>query len=86
MPKTPDEVRALARRHTRTAIKVLAGIMRNEDATPAARRAAAATLLDRGWGKAPPAIAGGEGGPEEPIYRIERVIVHPENSGRRDIR
>jgi hypothetical protein len=51
--------------------------MRNEDATPAARRAAAATLLDRGWGKAPPPIAGGEGGPEEPIYRIERVIVHP---------
>ncbi|MGA2293336.1 hypothetical protein [Bradyrhizobium sp.] len=77
MPKTTSEVRALARRHTRTAIEVLVGIMRNEDATPAARRAAAATLLDRGWGKAPPPVAGGEGGPEEPIYRIERVIVHP---------
>ena len=82
MPKTPDEVRALARRHTRTAIKVLAGIMRSEDAPAAARRSAAAALRDRGWGKATPPIEGGEGGPEEPIYRIERVIVHPENSDR----
>jgi hypothetical protein len=81
MPKTTSEVRALARRHTRTAIKVLAGIMRNEDATPAARRAAAATLLDRGWGKATQRMEGGEGGPDVPTYRIERVIIHPKNSG-----
>jgi hypothetical protein len=79
MPKTPSEVRSLAQRHTRTAIKVLVGIMRSEDAPAAARRAAAAALLDRGWGKA---TQPGEGGPEVPITRIERVIVYPKNSNR----
>jgi hypothetical protein len=53
--------------------------MRNKDATPAARVAAANAILDRGWGKAIQAIESGDR-PLELIHRIERVIVHPENS------
>jgi len=46
-------VRSMARQHTETAIRVLAGVMNQKDAQPAARIAAAAELLNRGWGKAP---------------------------------
>ena len=49
--KTLVEIRSLARSHTRTAIRVLVGIMRCEDATPAARVSAANAILDRGWGR-----------------------------------
>ena len=47
-----------------------------------ARVAAANAILDRGWGKAAQAIENGDGGALELIHRIERVIVHPENSDR----
>jgi hypothetical protein len=79
MPKSLTEIRSLARSHTQTAIKVLAGIMNCKDATAAARVAAANAILDRGWGK-PTQVS--EDGKEAPklIHRIERVIVHPENS------
>jgi len=59
---------------------VLAGIMRSKDATPAARVSAANAILDRGWGKVSQPIATGDDGALELIHRIERVIVHPENS------
>lgn len=52
MAKAPVEIKSLARVHTDTAIKTLAGIMQQGDAPPAARVAAAQALLDRGWGKA----------------------------------
>src|SRR5574343_278303 len=52
MAKTPTEIRSLARKHTEKALNVLAGIMNEKDAPPAARVAAANSLLDRGWGKA----------------------------------
>ena len=78
MPRAPIDIRSLARRHTRTAIRVLIGIMRSEDATAAARRSAAIALLARGWGKATKPIESGEGGPLKLIDRIERIIVHPE--------
>ena len=78
MPKTLTEIRSLARSHTRTALNILVQIMRNKDATPAARVSAANAVLDRGWGKAIQAIENG-GHPLELIHRIERVIVHPEN-------
>ena len=45
------DVRSLARAHTETAIKVLAGIMNEKTAAPAARAAAADSLLARGWGR-----------------------------------
>jgi hypothetical protein len=78
MRKTLTEIRSLARSHTKTALNVLVGIMRSEDATAAARVSAANAILDRGWGKATQPV-GNDDGPLELIHRIERVIVHPEN-------
>jgi hypothetical protein len=80
MDKTVTEIRLLARSHTRTALNVLVGVMRSKDATAAARVSAANAILDRGWGKAAQAIENGDGGALELTHRIERVIVHPENS------
>lgn len=80
MTKTPTEIRSLARSHTRTAVNVLVGIMRSKDATAAARVSAANAILDRGWGKAAQALENGDDGALELIHKIERVIVHPENS------
>ncbi len=80
MPKTLTEIRSLARSHTRSAINVLLAVMRNTKAPAPARIAAANAILDRGWGKAPQAIGNGDDGALELIHRIERVIVHPENS------
>jgi len=78
MRKTLTEIRSLARSHTKTALNVLVGIMRSEDATAAARVSAANAILDRGWGKATQPV-GNDDGTVELIHRIERVIVHPEN-------
>jgi hypothetical protein len=80
MPKTLTEIRSLARSHTRTALNVLVGVMRNTKAPPPARIAAANAILDRGWGKASQPVENGEDGRIELVHRIERVIVHPENS------
>ncbi len=74
------EIRSLARSHTRTAIRVLVGVMRSEDATPAARVSAANAILDRGWGKAAQPVENGQDGVLELIHRIERIIVHPASS------
>jgi hypothetical protein len=79
MPRAITEIRSLARSHTRTAINVLVGVMRSEDATHAARVAAANAILDRGWGKAAQALETRDG-VIELIHRIERVIVHPEDT------
>jgi hypothetical protein len=81
MPKAITEIRSLARSHTRTALNVLVGVMSSNEATPAARVAAANAILDRGWGKAPQAIESG-GGAFAVVHRIERVIVRPENTHR----
>lgn len=51
MAKTPTDIRSLARAHTETALRVLAGIMEQDSAPHAARVSAATALLDRGWGK-----------------------------------
>ena len=79
MPRALTEIRSLARSHTRTAINVLAGVMRCKDATAAARVSAANALLDRGWGK-PPQASENDGGALQLVHRIERTIVYPENS------
>ncbi|WP_225172432.1 hypothetical protein [Bradyrhizobium sp. BRP19] len=83
-PRNLTEIRSLARSHTRTAIRVLVGIMRSEDATPAARVSAANAILDRGWGKAAQPVENGEDGVLELIHRIERIIVHPGSSNSGD--
>jgi hypothetical protein len=85
MPKSITEIRSLARSHTRTALNVLVGVMRNTKAAAPARIAAANAILDRGWGKTTQAIESGEEGALELIHRIERVIVSPENSDREDL-
>jgi hypothetical protein len=82
MPKSLTEIRSLARSHSRTAINVLVGIMRSKDATAAARVSAANAVLDRGWGKATQPVGNSDDGALELIHRIERIIVHPENSDR----
>ncbi|MDD1530057.1 hypothetical protein C7U92_21915 [Bradyrhizobium sp. WBOS7] len=78
--RTPTEIRALARGHTKAALKVLVGIMRNDEATPAVRLSAANAILDRGWGKAAQPIESGEEGVET-VHRVERVIVRPDDAG-----
>jgi hypothetical protein len=80
MARTITEIGSLARSHTKTAINVLVGVMRSKDATHAARVSAANAILDRGWGKAAQALQASGDGALELIHRIERVIVHPENS------
>jgi hypothetical protein len=68
MAKAPTDIRSLARSHTEKALNVLAGIMMQEDAPPAARVSAATALLDRGWGKPVQALAGiGEDGEVGPL-------------------
>ena len=70
------EIKALAKKHSKAAIKVLAAIMNQADGPATARVSAAQALLDRGWGKAAQPLAGEEVG--LPILaRIERVIVDP---------
>ena len=50
-PKVLGDVQELARERSPEAIKILANVMRDEKAPPAARVAAANALLDRGYGK-----------------------------------
>jgi hypothetical protein len=57
MGKAITEIRSLARSHTRTALNVLVAVMRNTNATPPARVAAANAILDRGWGKPTQSLA-----------------------------
>jgi hypothetical protein len=80
MPRAVTEIRSLARSYTRTAINVLVGVMRSKDATHSARLAAANAILDRGWGKAPQSLETADKGGIELIHRIERIIVHPEDT------
>jgi hypothetical protein len=80
MPRAVTEIRSLARSYTRTAINVLVGVMSSKDATHTARVAAANAILDRGWGKATQALESRSDGSLELIHRIERIIVHPEDT------
>jgi len=66
------DVRAEARKHTRSALNVLKSIALQPKSPPAARIAAAVALLDRGWGKSAQPHAGADG--EGPIV-VEQVTV-----------
>ena len=50
-PRVLADVQELARERSPEAINILANVMRDEKAPPAARVAAANSLLDRGYGK-----------------------------------
>jgi hypothetical protein len=67
--KIPTDLRSLARGHTELCIKVLAGIVSQEAVPPAARVSAAGILLDRGWGRAPPAHSGEHDGSIQVVIR-----------------
>lgn len=69
MPKTPEDLRSLARAQTHACITTLSRIVASAKAQPGARVAAASQLLDRGWGKAPATITGEDGGPIRVIIR-----------------
>jgi hypothetical protein len=64
----------MARGHTALCVRTLAGIVSQDAAPPAARVAAAALLLDRGWGKAVQPIAGDDG---QPLTIVIRQILEP---------
>jgi hypothetical protein len=53
LPKTPREVKDLAKQYTIVAIETLAKVCKNPKSPPAARVAAADSLLSRGWGRPP---------------------------------
>ena len=56
-PKRDEDIAALARAHTEDAIAVLVSIAENPKANDNARISAANSLLDRGHGKPPQAVA-----------------------------
>jgi len=56
-------VKALAQQHGPDIIALLYRLAQNVKTPPQARISAAGILLDRGYGKAPQAITGGDGGP-----------------------
>ena len=60
MAKASADLRSLARAQTETCLRILANIARDGE-SEAARVAACAHILDRGWGKAPQAHTGEDG-------------------------
>jgi len=70
-PKTILDIRSMARAWTPTVIRTLGAIVSKSE-SDAARVAAGAILLDRGWGKAPQSHTGpnGEGGIQVIIRHI----------------
>ncbi|SRR5260221_3030359 len=71
--KATADVKALAQEHTAEAIRVLAGIMSDDDEPAAARVSAANALLDRAHGKVPQGI--GLGGADGAQAVARRVII-----------
>jgi hypothetical protein len=55
------ELRVLARKHTRTAVATLLGLMTSEKVAPPYRISAANSLFDRGWGRAAQMLASEDG-------------------------
>jgi hypothetical protein len=56
-PRILANVQEAARQYTAEAMETLANIMRDAKAPPATRVAAANSLLDRGWGRAPASLS-----------------------------
>lgn len=69
-PKENDEVKRLARKHSKDAIKRLAHWLHSDN--PKASVSAAQALLDRGFGKPAQAIAGPDG--EGPVELIGKLV------------
>lgn len=78
MAKAKADIRSLARSHTESAIKTLAGIMNEKKSPAAARVAAASAILDRGWGKPKQDV---EHTGELRVTKVEVEIVDPAQAG-----
>ncbi len=76
-PKAIAEVRDLARAQTEESVKSLVTIRDSAKAPPAARVAAANSLLDRGWGRPAQTISGDSENPHKLIVEI----IDPTRSG-----
>ncbi len=70
-PAAIAEVRDLAREQTEKSVKALVTIRDSKKAPPAARVAAANSLLDRGWGRPAQTISGD---PENPHKLVVEII------------
>ena len=82
-PRVVAEVQRLARESGPEAIKTLCGIMRDKKAPPAARGAAANSLLDRGYGR--PSQTINPGMPDKPLDQmtdaeLTAIAAGPEDS------
>lgn len=77
MTSSLTKVSSLARVHTESAVRTLVGIYASDESPPAARVAAANSILDRGWGKPAQTISGDPENPLSVITRIELVGVKP---------
>ena len=74
------DIKALAQKHGKAAIKTLAEIMKQADGPATARVSAAQALLDRGWGKAAQHLTAEA--EDLPLFAgIERVIIDPRQGG-----
>lgn len=73
--KSRTEIASLARGHSETVIKVLAGLVTREDVAPTARIAAGLALLDRGWGKPTQKVEVDDDRPR--IIEIVNTIIDP---------
>src|SRR3954449_7616917 len=62
MPKTPADLRSLARSYTEMGVRVLAGIANSKEHPASARVAAVTALFDRGWGRPNQQHTGADGG------------------------
>lgn len=60
LPMTEVDIRSMARTYSRSMIAVLVSVARSKSAQPGARVAAANSVLERGWGKAPTTFNEGE--------------------------
>lgn len=75
-PKTVDDVRSLARKHTKKAIRTLLRIMNDKEASHSARVQAADALLTRGWGR-PPQAETPDGQPFKIVLNVPRPGMDP---------
>jgi hypothetical protein len=61
LPKPVDDLQSLARMHTEKALQTICDVMEN-GTSESARVSAAGLILARGWGRAPQAHTGPDGG------------------------
>lgn len=72
--KSTAEIKAYAQKHGKKAIQTLVTLMEDENIAPATRRAAAADVLDRGYGRPAQAVMNEDGSKLFPD-KIEVVVV-----------